>query len=349
MSKDEVEKAPCLGVENKHGARLLQLNFTCYYCLNMKLGATFSHRHLQYLGLDVKQSAEQYVKLGFNWVRLGCYWDEIEKEKGKFDFSRIEELLQFFEKNKVKVLLTVGMKAPRWPEYYLPEWIKKEFNLKYLGTIKPDHKLITDNLYPYLEKTVNHLKKFTCINSWQVENEPLNPFGEKRWRISPEILQKEIAVIRKNDKREITLNFGAGVASMPFFWNKIKDLDFDNLGLNIYFKVATIKGVFKYFPYVRNYSQVMVSGLINKARNSGKKIYLTELQSEPWEPDELVAHSDNPPSFMPEDFKKNLEKINSWDIDVVFLWGYEYWLWRKLIKGDNSYWQEAKNVIPFLT
>lgn len=64
----------------------------------MELGATFSHRHLQYLGLDVKKSAKQYAKLGFNWVRLGCYWDEIEKEKGKYDFNQIEELLSFLTK-----------------------------------------------------------------------------------------------------------------------------------------------------------------------------------------------------------------------------------------------------------
>jgi hypothetical protein len=310
----------------------------------MEFGATFSHRHLQYLELDQNQAAKQYLKLGFNWVRLGCYWDEIEPQQKKYDFSKMEKLLSFFEKNGINVLLTVGMKAPRWPEYYLPDWIKNDFNLNYLGTVKPCHRLVTDNLYLYLEKTVGELKKFTCIKSWQVENEPFNPFGEKRWKISTEVLRQEIEIVREIDKREITLNFGAGIASMPFFWKKIECLDFDNFALNIYFKAATIKGILMPFPYIKNFSLQMILRLLRKVRKSGRRVFLTELQSEPWEPSELVSQSDNPPSFLPEDLRKNLENISSWDIDTVFLWGYEYWLWRKLAKDDDRYWQEAKKI-----
>ena len=92
----------------------------------MKLGASFSHVHLRSLGLNPLRAIEGFKTLNLPWIRLGCYWNEIEKQKGKYDFGNIEPLIEFCEKNNINVVLTIGMKASRWPEYYLPDWLEKK-------------------------------------------------------------------------------------------------------------------------------------------------------------------------------------------------------------------------------
>lgn len=57
--------------------------------------------------------------------------------------------------------------------------------------------------------------------------------------------------------------------------------------------------------------------------------YWDELQVEPWEKDEKVAFSDNPPSMNPEQFMKNFEQVLLLRPVAFLFWGYEYWFWRK--------------------
>src|SRR5689334_20584044 len=94
-----------------------------------ELGATFSHRHLKYLNLDIDTSLMKFKKIGLKWMRVCCYWSDIEEEESKFDFSEIDKIIRFCEKNNIKVIMTIGMKAPRWPEYYLPNWVHWKFRL----------------------------------------------------------------------------------------------------------------------------------------------------------------------------------------------------------------------------
>ena len=53
----------------------------------MELGASFSHPHLKYLELDPLKAIKEFKSLNLEWIRLGCYWSEMEKVKNKFDFS----------------------------------------------------------------------------------------------------------------------------------------------------------------------------------------------------------------------------------------------------------------------
>src|SRR3990172_3690982 len=102
----------------------------------MKLGASFSHPHLIGLNIDPLKAIKEFKNLGLSWIRLGCYWNEIEKEQGKFNFSKLDLLIEYCEKNNLKVVLTIGMKAPRNPEYYIPNWLLKKLHLRKLSKIK---------------------------------------------------------------------------------------------------------------------------------------------------------------------------------------------------------------------
>jgi len=310
----------------------------------MIIGASFSHKHLQDLNLEPLSSLESFSSLGFRWIRLGCYWSEIEKTPGKYDFSKLKSLLSFCQEKKIKVVLTVGMKAPRWPEYYLPDWLTKKASLKKFAKIDLGEKDISKPLFSFIENAVLELSHYSCLKVWQIENEPLEPTGEKKWRITKKLLAEEIKIVKKIDKkRPISLNCGGLIASFPFFWESISKINFDILGLDIYPK-QPLGSLF----YIKNFSKGMIKRLIAKAKKANKKIWISELQAEPWEPKELVSSKENPPSFLPQDFKKNFNEIINWRVDNVFLWGFEYWLWKKG-KGDERYWAEAKNKENFIS
>jgi hypothetical protein len=86
----------------------------------IKVGAFFSHRYFEELGIDAILALKEFSSLGLKWIRLSCYWDEIEKEKDRYDFHKIETILKSCQSLGLNVVLTLGMKAPRYPEYYLP-------------------------------------------------------------------------------------------------------------------------------------------------------------------------------------------------------------------------------------
>jgi len=51
----------------------------------MIIGASFSHPYLEYLKINPQNALKEFKKLGLRWIRLGCYWNEIEKTPGKFN------------------------------------------------------------------------------------------------------------------------------------------------------------------------------------------------------------------------------------------------------------------------
>jgi len=92
----------------------------------MEIGCTFSHRFVEGMGLDVMTSLETAIDMGMEWVRLACYWSEITEtgNRGKqaLSFEKMHAMLKICEERKVKMVMVLGSKAPRWPEFYVPEW-----------------------------------------------------------------------------------------------------------------------------------------------------------------------------------------------------------------------------------
>ena len=87
-----------------------------------------------------------------------------------------------------------------------------------------------------------------------------------------------------------------------------------------------------------------IKSIIEELKLSGKKVYIAELQAEPWEPNEIFTKKYRPKSFLPADFRKNLDFAKKVGLETVYLWGFEYWLW-KLQNGDSEYWDKAREAI----
>lgn len=311
----------------------------------MQFGASFSHPHLEYLEIDPIKAVKSFKTLGLKWIRLGCYWSEIESEKGEYDFSKIDPLVEYCDRNGVNVVMTIGMKAPRWPEFYIPEWLN--FSKRKFSKITKKETELHKETLKFVRRCLSHFKSSPSIKVWQVENEPLDYAGEILLKIDPEFLKDEVDLVRKIDKsRPILINPWGGLQGLRSSLNP--SIDFSNIvGLDIYLKHPIPLPKLERIPhYINNYGKLekykkVADSIINKKR----KFWIAELQAEPWEPEGGVTERDNPPSFLPEDFQNNIKFAKELSPEVALLWGFEYWLWRKEKFGDSRYLKQAKSAI----
>lgn len=294
----------------------------------MIIGTTFSHRQSTHLKLP-ETAFSEILDMGFGSIRLACYWDEIEQKKGQYDFSIITNLLDLCEEREQKVIVTVGMKAPRWPEFYFPKWLDD----KTPSTVEPF-------VIPYLYKSIEALRKYTVITAWQVENEPLDPSGPKHMAIPLDVLKQEINVVREKDSRPILINIWGNEVKKRKILLQVKNIA-DIIGLDIYYKVPVFGPIYR-GPLDSD------AELTRMGKQTGKRLFITELQAEPWERNTMGAKSGKTPSMDEDILKDNFNRAVAMNPDAIYLWGSEYWLLKKQ-KGDDGLFKTVRKLINSVT
>lgn len=309
----------------------------------MQIGSTFSHPHLTWLGHDPISALKEYKSLGFSWIRLGAYWSEIEKTQGSFDFQELDRIIKICEDLDLKIVLTVGMKAPRYPEYYIPTWLKSDF--RRFTSFSLIHDMLLNSVTQFIEKTVMHYKNKRGIKVWQVENEPLDPSGQKWWRISPEFLEKEVELVRKLDpQRKIMVTlWGNELTKRKIYQHAMHMADI--VGIDLYLRHPMLF----FFNFMNKYigpmdSTEKILKIKKEIEDAGKEFWIAELQAEPWETDGAITKKENPPSFSFHHAESNIEYGESLHPSVLFLWGFEWWYHKKKT-GDTRYWDEIQRNI----
>ncbi len=291
------------------------------------IGTTFSHPHLAYLNLDFDQALDQALSMNFSYLRLGAYWDHIESTPQDYDFSVLAKLLEKCEQASQKIVMTVGVKSPRWPEFYWPDYIEPDFKNQQTKT----------QLLKFVEQTVTNLKKYDCITHWQVENEPLDPSGPNEQKISFEFLQQEVELVKKLDTRPIIINLWGNDLLPRGLFTQAKQLA-DVIGLDLYPR-QFIKQIFGRSVYRGpTHNQKQLKRLL---ASTDKPVWISELQAEPWEKDEKGYLSNNPGSISPKKLAENIKHAQQLPIKQILLWGFEYWWWQAQ-HGNDSYLQTVK-------
>ncbi|MEA3489268.1 MAG: beta-galactosidase [Candidatus Omnitrophota bacterium] len=323
----------------------------------VRIGTTYSRRQCEYLGIDWKKTYIAILDTGFDIIRLGAYWDEIEKKKGEYDFSRLDWEINEARRKNIPVILAVGMKAPRWPEYYIPEWVIEKTHPAY-GANLAKNVYLKEKTLDFIEKVVTRYGGEPIVQYWQVENEPLNRIGSYKWYIGRSFLKQEVEFVRKLDGkgRPIILT----VATYPnrflrFFEELSTPQDpvkeclelCDIIGINIYptfgYKFLWFNIYFNTTPGGR---EKYFSKLLKRIRNKRKKVWITELQAEPWEPGHLVyKEKDPPPTGMPETMEESFREFRDMGVDTVLLWGAEYWRFRAVRYGDTEWERTVRNLL----
>ena len=141
-------------------------------------------------------------QLGANYLRLSVEWSQAEPARGVYDFALIDALLETAQRNGARVLLSVGMKAQRHPEYYVPGWALESADPANTGEsteVSHDPGLRAAAL-AFIEAAVVHLQAHPAIDSWLADNEPyLASPRAHNWTLGRDFVREEIATIRAND------------------------------------------------------------------------------------------------------------------------------------------------------
>lgn len=312
--------------------------------IKTKIGTTFAAGYCRYLGLDPKKTLDEIIKLDLNPVRIGIYWEEVETKPGEFNFSNFDWITEKLTEAKIDIILAIGAKTPRWPEFHLPDFIKKKYDFKEKEKI--NSLSFFQDVRLYLKTILNHYKNILAIKYIQVENEPFEPFGPDKWTIHPDFLAKEIDLVKTLTKKPLICTNGGmdpvpvWLASLNGKYQRLETClaqNVDYIGLDVYPVIPQeVLGKFYYFRTNQSHWNKLAQ-IKKQIESSGKKAWITELQAEPWEPEPMDTknHLGNS-SCNPELVKDYLKKAQEIGFEVILLWGAEFWL--ACVKDKNSTW-----------
>jgi len=292
----------------------------------MKLGFTFSIKYCENIGLNWKQTLKLILEsYPWEYIRLPIYWDKVETQKGKLDYTSIKEQLEIVSQYKIKIIPVIGYRNPRWPERHGPNW------LDYMS-----HQDFNKELLRWIEQCINELRPNHSISTWQIENEPLeNNWGETGFNVS-EFYTQEIELVKTLDHRECLITYGFKPWSKTFKNPPSEDI----IGLDIYSKLGIKKfGKIWYLDMFYLPEKTILNRIqqdIEFAKQHNTKIWITELQAEPWDAVEGVLFNKNQWSktITPNRFSKILDLSKKANISTTLVWGVEWW-WT-LDKEDRS-------------
>lgn len=297
-------------------------------------GATFSQKFSRELDLDWKENFTAFIdELHPQTVRLVAYWDDIEKEQGSFDFSETDWLLEKAEQSGISVVFSVGMKTPRWPECHIPVWAKT------LSTEKRE-----EALRLYMSMVIERYRWSGAIAMWQVENEPYLAFGDCPER-GAGFLEAEISLVKLLDSTHPIITTDGGEFGLWYRAAEEGDIFGTTMYRKVYPKVIGPKfGVVEYLlePSYFRFKESVTRRILGDWE---KPFMVIELQAEPWGPKHIsqLTNTEAEEIFSPEYLKETIAYARETGFGEYYLWGSEWWYWKKL-KGDERYWDIAKEL-----
>ena len=295
----------------------------------MNFGTTFSEPYAVSLGLNPPDVFRAIVRdLALQPLRLCAYWDRIEPQPGRFDFRSLDWQVEAAANAGLDIILTVGQKAPRWPEFYVPPWTSRS---------DPDFE---QHLLRYIEAAVTRFRD-APISVWQIENEPYIGFGGPP--IDERLLRREIDLVRGLDSRPVMVTESAGKRD----WRRAARWS-DILGVNLYTRV-----------WRRHWTNFFLGGYVNiaapawrykarlrKVSQSVQEVIVAELQAEPWGPRPVteLTPGQAAQTMTPERLRRNVALAADAGFTTALLWGAEWWYFLRE-RGDPSMWNAVRSLV----
>ncbi len=298
----------------------------------VELGVSFSIKYAQELGNDWQKNFLALAEdVHVERMRLMSYWDLIEPQNGKFDFTDLDWQMEQAERHQVKVSLAIGQRQPRWPECHVPSWLKD----------MPAGDQETE-LMEYIVAVVNRYKNSPALESYQLENEAANNLFGECPEFNAELLDAEFAIIKRLDPKHDVIINTSNQSGIP-----INTGVGDRTGFSMYshahFEAFGSQRKWNY-NYVPAWWHSLRAGLIEGLHQH--ETFVHELQAEPWGP---VATRDM--AQAEQDKLMNSEKLVdsvNYALDTgmkeIYLWGGEWWYYRKVNFDDKELWQTVKTL-----
>jgi hypothetical protein len=309
----------------------------------VRVGTTFSPERAAASGLDGLEAFRRLEGMGFAVIRLTVSWDAVEWN----GFGSLDRLVAEAERSGQQLVLSVGMKAPGWPEFHLPSS---------LATASPASAELQAAALMHVQRVVTRYRSSRAVSAWQVENEPFDAAGPRGWRLSRDFLLREMAGVRHLDPRPIVLSaFGPirrtcdhvssrdgcdlaalggadAVGSIPELLSLLgRD---DVLGMDVYTGIGASRAA-DCWP-------ARAATWLSLAASAGRQVWITELQAEPWEANPATV--DQPTSTSPARIAADFATLRRLGYRHILLWGSEYWL-RRSGQGDERWLQAVSATL----
>lgn len=332
------------------------------------LGFSFSPKYCELLGLDSEMVLDRLLALKPKLIRISAYWNDLQPTADSFDFTALDHLVDKLRSAGVAIMMTVGLKAQRWPEVYPPTWLAQKFqtHLEFRDALQSgESNEVQVLLLEFIRQIVT--RYVDRVERWQLENEPLQPAFPLNINIGRKLLVDELAVMRGHAITPIFTEF----RRMSFFSRMLAQIfritddslaGFEaQVALNIYHNL-NLRARFASI-HLSNSGILQPQGAIGVA----------ELQAEPWP---MPAHDplayqtqiwkciqadderslraiakelnvftltsvENPAELMQESWR--IVKADTINWEFILWWGAEYWVYREVL-GDPS-WVAAYNSL----
>lgn len=298
----------------------------------LRVGVTFIPRYARYYDLDPKQTMRALIdELNIKQFRLVSYWDESEPEQGKYDFTDLDWQFKYAEEANAKVSLAIGLRQPRWPECHMPIWANNMPKEQWQKELKK-----------YMQVVIERYKNSPALQSYQLENEYfMEVFGECP-DFSRNRLVDEFNFVKQIDQdHPVIISRSNNAVGIP-----IGNPRPDMFGVSIYKRVwdKTVTKRYLEYPFPAwFYAFLAGAGKII----TGKDMIIHELQAEPWAPTEtkIASLAEQDKSLNPERLRGRFSYGEATGMREMYLWGVEWWYWRKVKFNDNDIWDTARQEI----
>ena len=327
----------------------------------VQVGTSFSPVRAGYLGLDYRSAFKRLEAMHFRVIRLSSYWDQVDKE----GYDQLDWLMNEAQRARQPIVLTVGMKALGWPEFFVPASVTDLATLNQGQDVASDSSLRAGTL-AFVEDTVLRYRDNPALVGWQIENEPFNRAGPQRLWIDAGFLRDEISSVRQLDHhhRPLIVNafshfnlvFDQASARQGFDLRQWLGFDADSaerdslavlnrgdvLGLDVYTAIGYQFLGQDHLSRADGDWPDRLARVRELAKRQGKQAWITEAQAEPW--DSAQETYTDPKSTNPVAIRSIFENLKDAGYGTVLFWGSEYWLWRA-DNGDPRWIDAIKAIL----
>jgi hypothetical protein len=293
-----------------------------------RYGISFSIKQCRGFVIDPDTTLDWLLTQGWRRFRLMSYWDEHEKQPGKYDFASLDKQIKKITAAGGVITLCLGARQPRWPENHWPEWAWQ--------APKTDR---SKALLQYIEVVVNRYKNHNNIVSYQLENEALLRRFGRRPEIDRRRLRAELALVHRLDPKRPVIMTTSTSWGIPMR-QPIPDIvgfSYYHVAWDTTFGCYTSAG---HFACIHRLRAWIIGKLL------GKSSFIHELQCEPWAPKAIweVSVAEQGKSMSPERIRQSFAKAHNTGLYPIDIWGAEWWYWRHL-RGDDSIWNAVKACV----
>jgi hypothetical protein len=296
------------------------------------MGVTFIPDYARALGVDPEKNMDALIQdMNVKHFRLTSYWSTIEPEPGSYDFTEMDWQFKKAEAANAKVTLAIGLKQPRWPECHIPDWAKEKTANE-----------LQQQLNTFIGEVVDRYKSSPALESYQLENEFLNGFGDCPKHTRDQVAGEYDTVKAHDTSHPIIMSRSDNLPGIA--WGKPRP---NIVGISVYRRVWNTNLYHGYFNYPLPGWYYAANAGWQKIL-TGRDTVIHELQMEPWPPNGTfiadISQQEQDKSMNAQMFAGRVAFAKHTGMRQVDLWGSEWWYYRMVKHNDSGVWNEAKKA-----